>query len=145
MFIINFRFINPITNGQHRDSTSKDIKIMKKRSHVLHKMLEGCVQRKEASILYEYLPHKQEYVLFTTLSHLQAKLYRSYLDSINNTNDRKLLKNYHAFRKIWTHPKLVVNTLLNEPDVDVDNLYVSHKFTVIFSIISECKEFEEKL
>jgi len=38
------RFINPITNGQYSDSTPLDVKLMKGRSHVLHKMLEGFVQ-----------------------------------------------------------------------------------------------------
>lgn len=38
------RFVNPITNGQYTDSTERDILIMKRRSHVLHKMLDGCVQ-----------------------------------------------------------------------------------------------------
>lgn len=38
------RFIGPITNGQYSDSTPLDVKLMKKRSHVLHRMLEGFVQ-----------------------------------------------------------------------------------------------------
>lgn len=38
------RFINPITNGQYSDSTPMDVKLMKRRSHVLHRMLEGFVQ-----------------------------------------------------------------------------------------------------
>lgn len=38
------RFVNPITNGQYTDSTEHDINIMRKRSHVLHKMLDGIVQ-----------------------------------------------------------------------------------------------------
>jgi len=38
------RFINPITNGQYSDSTAFDVKLMKRRSHVLHRMLEGFVQ-----------------------------------------------------------------------------------------------------
>ncbi len=38
------RFVNPITNGQHADSTARDVKIMKRRAHVLHEMLQGCVQ-----------------------------------------------------------------------------------------------------
>lgn len=38
------RFINPITNGQYSDSTPLDVALMKKRSHVLHRMLEGFVQ-----------------------------------------------------------------------------------------------------
>jgi len=38
------RFVNPITNGQFEDSTAHDVKVMKRRAHVLHKMLEGSVQ-----------------------------------------------------------------------------------------------------
>ena len=38
------RFVNPIINGQHKDSTSSEVKIMKKRAHILHETLAGCVQ-----------------------------------------------------------------------------------------------------
>lgn len=38
------RFVNPITNGQYTDSTPMDIHIMRRRSHVLHKLLDGVVQ-----------------------------------------------------------------------------------------------------
>ena len=38
------RFVNPITNGQHKDSTSYDVKLMKKRAHILHETLAGCIQ-----------------------------------------------------------------------------------------------------
>ena len=38
------RFVNPITNGQHRDSTAVDVRLMKRRAHILHEMLLGCVQ-----------------------------------------------------------------------------------------------------
>lgn len=44
-------FIRPIQNGQCADSTLMDVKIMKRRCHVLHKMLEGCVQV-QAAFLY---------------------------------------------------------------------------------------------
>lgn len=37
------RFVNPIMNGQYDDSTDYDVKLMKKRIHILHKLLEGCV------------------------------------------------------------------------------------------------------
>ena len=40
----NNRFAAPITNGQYEDSTPIDVKLMKKRAHVLHEMLAGCVQ-----------------------------------------------------------------------------------------------------
>ena len=38
------RFVNPITNGQCADSTDADVRIMKRRAHVLHEKLAGCVQ-----------------------------------------------------------------------------------------------------
>lgn len=37
------RFVNPIKNGQNVDSTPTDVRTMKRRVHVLHNMLEGCV------------------------------------------------------------------------------------------------------
>lgn len=38
------RFINPIQNGQCADSTMVDVRVMKKRAHILYEMLAGCVQ-----------------------------------------------------------------------------------------------------
>ncbi|RXM27769.1 Transcriptional regulator ATRX [Acipenser ruthenus] len=38
------RFINPIQNGQCADSTMQDVRVMKKRAHILYEMLAGCVQ-----------------------------------------------------------------------------------------------------
>lgn len=43
------RFINPIQNGQCADSTPHDVRIMKKRAHILYEMLAGCVQVRDAN------------------------------------------------------------------------------------------------
>ena len=66
------RFVNPILNGQHVDSTKLDVHLMKKRSHVLHELLAGCVQRKDVECLRAHLTPKFEYVLFVRLSPLQV-------------------------------------------------------------------------
>lgn len=42
------RFINPIQNGQCADSTLHDVRIMKKRAHILYEMLAGCVQVRDS-------------------------------------------------------------------------------------------------
>ena len=34
------RFVNPIVNGQHSDSTERDIRMMKKRSFILNDFLK---------------------------------------------------------------------------------------------------------
>lgn len=38
------RFANPISNGQHSDSTPTDVRVMKQRAHVLHEILTSAVQ-----------------------------------------------------------------------------------------------------
>lgn len=45
------RFINPIQNGQCADSTMVDVRVMKKRAHILYEMLAGCVQVQIHSIV----------------------------------------------------------------------------------------------
>jgi len=45
------RFENPIRNGQYMDSTPDDVRLMKKRAHILHEMLSGSVQ-----VQYRYIP-----------------------------------------------------------------------------------------
>ncbi|XP_039632785.1 transcriptional regulator ATRX-like [Perca fluviatilis] len=108
------RFINPIQNGQCADSTSRDVRIMKKRAHVLHAMLVGCVQRRDYSELTQFLPPKYEYVLAVRVSPLQYTLYRYYLDyvtSMGSVTNRatgrvgaNLFKDFQVLSKIWTHP-----------------------------------------
>lgn len=69
------RFVNPITNGQFKNSLTNDIDMMKRRSHVLHMLLDGCVQRLDVSVLIPLLPPKKEYVLFIRLTKPQIDLY----------------------------------------------------------------------
>lgn len=38
------RFVNPIEQGQCADAMPRDVRRMKRRAHILHNMLEGCVQ-----------------------------------------------------------------------------------------------------
>ncbi|XP_039279743.1 transcriptional regulator ATRX homolog [Nilaparvata lugens] len=101
------RFVNPITNGQFADSTERDFKIMKRRAHVLHKMLDGLVQRRDYNVLTPYLPPKQEYVLSIRLTELQVKLYREFLDTKVNINKGfrvTLFADFQQLSRIWTHP-----------------------------------------
>ncbi|XP_078034096.1 uncharacterized protein LOC144468475 [Augochlora pura] len=101
------RFANPINNGQYDDSTEYDVKIMKKRAYVLHKMLKGCVQRFDYSVLTPFLPPKQEYVIFVRLSDVQIKMYRYYLDNLarrQRSGNGSLFADFQSLQRIWTHP-----------------------------------------
>ncbi|XP_061608731.1 transcriptional regulator ATRX-like [Phyllopteryx taeniolatus] len=108
------RFVNPIQNGQCADSTPKDVRIMKRRAHVLHAMLSGCVQRRDYSELTEFLPTKYEYVVAVRVSPLQYKLYTHYLQHVSGLGSvigtakmkigANLFKDFQALSRVWTHP-----------------------------------------
>lgn len=106
------RFVNPITNGQYTDSTQYDTRLMKQRSHVLHKLLDGCVQRKDYQVLAPYLPPKHEYVVFTKLTPLQIKLYTQYMETkseFDSTAKKSsiLFSDFQNLQRIWTHPRVL--------------------------------------
>ncbi|KAG4080668.1 hypothetical protein HA402_013198 [Bradysia odoriphaga] len=107
---------NPIKEGQHKDSNSAQIRIMKQRSYVLHKKLSKFVQRREAALLKTFLPEKYEYVLFIPMTELQNRLYQHFLDN-NPLKERyggkSLIPDYTFLRKIWTHPKVLENAWKN--------------------------------
>ncbi|XP_072285341.1 transcriptional regulator ATRX-like isoform X2 [Pyxicephalus adspersus] len=108
------RFINPIQNGQCADSTMADVRVMKKRAHILYEMLAGCVQRKDYTALTQFLPPKYEYVLSVRMTPIQCKLYRYYLDNLTGAaveggggrgkSGTKLFQDFQILSRIWTHP-----------------------------------------
>uniref|UniRef100_G1N331 DNA helicase n=1 Tax=Meleagris gallopavo TaxID=9103 RepID=G1N331_MELGA len=106
------RFINPIQNGQCADSTLVDVRVMKKRAHILYEMLAGCVQRKDYTALTKFLPPKYEYVLEVRMTPIQCKLYQYYLDHLTGGGSEggrgkagaKLFQDFQMLSRIWTHP-----------------------------------------
>ncbi|VUZ53050.1 unnamed protein product [Hymenolepis diminuta] len=105
------RFVNPIKNGQHSNSTQRDVQLMKKRAHVLFKTLDGCVQRRDYSCLTKYLPPRLEYVLKIRLCDVQCELYRAFLQTraergLTTGDDQKstLFRDQQTLYRVWTHP-----------------------------------------
>ena len=106
------RFVNPIAAGQNKDSTESDVRVMKKRAHVLHIMLEGCVQRKDYAVIKNDLMPKREYVLSVRLSDKQIELYRAYLGSrgienianLGRVMGAQLFVDFQNLSRVWTHP-----------------------------------------
>lgn len=103
----NNLYANPIKDGQHMDSTPQMIKRMKQRSFILNRKLAKFVQRKEATVLKEFLPQKYEYCIFVPLTPVQEKLYEHYLYKNPIDGGHQLLNDYTALRKIWTHPMVL--------------------------------------
>lgn len=56
------RFSNPITNGQHLDSTSADVQLMKRRAHVLHQMLTGCIHVSARATVFALATHSYIFI-----------------------------------------------------------------------------------
>lgn len=107
------RFANPINNGQFEDSTEHDVIVMKRRSHVLHSLLSGCVQRFDYSVLTPFLPEKQEYVLSISLTDTQKKAYRHFIENFSaktsgNSKGTSLFNDYQNLQRIWTHPRTML-------------------------------------
>ncbi|XP_059350722.1 transcriptional regulator ATRX homolog isoform X2 [Daphnia carinata] len=115
------RFGNPIKNGQAADSTDSDVRVMKRRAHVLHKMLEDSVQRFDYAVLTPFLPPKHEYVVSVKMSELQIKMYQYYLEHhakggpshIGRGKGAGLFADFQELGRVWTHPKALLLAELN--------------------------------
>jgi transcriptional regulator ATRX len=113
------RFVNPIQNGQHRDSSEADVCLMKRRACVLHELLLGFIDRKDYSLLKDYLPPKFEYIINIRMSDLQSILYDIYLRKQQqgipeeqglstlkkDFKSARLFADYQYLQKIWTYDK----------------------------------------
>merc|ERR1739838_992295 len=112
------RFVNPIMNGSCADSRGFDVKLMKQRAHILHELLDGCVQRRDYTALTKFLLPKHEYVVKVRQSPLQIKLYQEYLDRFVFGTEQvpgakfqrsggRLFQDFQYLSRIWTHPRVL--------------------------------------
>ncbi|EDL77272.1 Rad54 like 2 (S. cerevisiae) (predicted) [Rattus norvegicus] len=125
-------FERPILNGQCIDSTPQDVRLMRYRSHVLHSLLEGFVQRRGHTVLKIHLPAKEENVILVRLSQIQRDLYTQFMDRFRDCGSSgwlglNPLKAFCVCCKIWNHPDVLYEALqkenlANEQDLDVEEL-----------------------
>ncbi|MCJ8744181.1 hypothetical protein PDJAM_G00115480 [Pangasius djambal] len=125
-------FERPILNGQCIDSTPQDVRLMRYRSHVLHSLLEGFVQRRGHDVLRTQLPSKEEHVILVRLSPLQRALYKEFMNRFREAGNSgwlglNPLKAFCVCCKIWNHPDVLYEALqkenlANEQDLDLDDL-----------------------
>uniref|UniRef100_A0A672GFT4 Helicase ARIP4-like n=1 Tax=Salarias fasciatus TaxID=181472 RepID=A0A672GFT4_SALFA len=125
-------FERPILNGQCVDSTPQDVRLMRYRSHVLHSLLEGFVQRRGHDVLRDQLPTKEEHVILVRLSPVQRALYTEFMKRFREAGNSgwlglNPLKAFCVCCKIWNHPDVLYEALqkenqANEQDLDLDDL-----------------------
>uniref|UniRef100_A0A6Q2X113 RAD54 like 2 n=1 Tax=Esox lucius TaxID=8010 RepID=A0A6Q2X113_ESOLU len=125
-------FERPILNGQCVDSTPQDVRLMRYRSHVLHSLLEGFVQRRGHDVLRDQLPSKEEHVILVRLSPLQRALYTEFMKRFREAGNSgwlslNPLKAFCVCCKIWNHPDVLhealqKENLANEQDLDLDDI-----------------------
>ncbi|XP_031424233.1 helicase ARIP4 isoform X3 [Clupea harengus] len=125
-------FERPILNGQCMDSTPQDCRLMRYRSHVLHSLLEGFVQRRGHDVLRNQLPDKEEHVIMVRLCPLQRALYMEFMNRFRDAGNSgwlglNPLKAFCVCCKIWNHPDVLYETLqkeslANEHDLDLDDV-----------------------
>ncbi|CAK8689451.1 unnamed protein product [Clavelina lepadiformis] len=115
-------FERPILNGQCADSTESDVRLMRFRSHVLHSLLKGFVQRRSHSVLRDTLPLKEEHVLLIRLSEWQKKLYNKFWttnmvgSSGSWCSSLNPIKAFSICCKIWNHPDVFYRTVVAKTD-----------------------------
>ncbi|XP_061687597.1 helicase ARIP4 isoform X2 [Syngnathoides biaculeatus] len=125
-------FERPILNGQCMDSTPQDVRLMRYRSHVLHSLLEGFVQRRGHDVLQHQLPMKMEHVILVRLSPVQKALYTEFMNRFREAGNNgwlglNPLKAFCVCCKIWNHPDVLYEALqkenqANEQDLDLDDI-----------------------
>ncbi|XP_015246071.1 PREDICTED: helicase ARIP4-like [Cyprinodon variegatus] len=125
-------FERPILNGQCVDSTPQDVRLMRYRSHVLHSLLEGFVQRRGHDVLRHHLPIKEEFVILVRLSPVQKALYTEFMKRFREAGNSgwlglNPLKAFCVCCKIWNHPDVLYEALqkenqANEQDLDLDDI-----------------------
>eukprot|EP00093_Oithona_nana_P006012 06012.XXX_346757_342959_1 [CDS] Oithona nana genome sequencing. len=105
-------FERPIQNGQCLDSTPRDKRLMMHRAHVLHRQLQGFVQRRSHKVLQKNLPPKFEHVLLVKMTPFQRKLYATFTeDLLGQKSMANPLKAFAVCCKIWNHPDVLAKFL----------------------------------
>lgn len=119
-------FNQPILNGQCIDSKPEDIKLMRERSYILHKQLEGFIQRRGHEVLAASLPKKFEYIMPIRLSKIQEDLYTEILrlrgvgpgESAEVTGNGNIFKSYAMSNKVWNHPDVLYKLCQKQAEAD---------------------------
>ena len=93
-------YMTPIMNGLTSDAADSSIIRSLRMSKKLNTFLEPYIQRKDASVLREFLPPISQVVLHVRPTKMQTKLYRRYKRHKNASGDNNFLKHYAALVRV---------------------------------------------
>lgn len=152
------RFANPIKKGISVDCLPSEHKLMQRRSHVLHKLLQGTVQRVDQSVFAQHLKPKYEYVIKVTMTETQEKMYRQISRrALQESSEKNHLLVYSMLESLCIHPALLceldsaskTSEYINVADFvdreDALNLDLSNKLKVLVSLIEEAEACGDKI
>lgn len=101
------RFTRPAEAGGFRDSSAADVRVMKRRTHLLSRILQDCVHRVGPEVLRAELPPLTEFVISVRLSPLQRQLYRQFLSLDSTVRQGQFFAQYSALQPLLNHPVLL--------------------------------------
>ncbi|OQV22475.1 Helicase ARIP4 [Hypsibius exemplaris] len=105
-------FKNPIENGQCKDSTERDRKVMRQRTYILQRTLCRIVQRRDSRPLIAELPKKREFALIFKQTPSQANLCKNLFEELTKHRDSlNAVALYTTFRNITHHPAIFFSHL----------------------------------
>jgi transcriptional regulator ATRX len=101
--------MEPILNGESKDASLSEIKLMKNRAYVLHKKLKPIIDRRDLSVLMKDLKPKREFVVTLKMTVFQQFLYKQFLSRLNKSDTKKkIFAAYQVLLRLWNHPACTV-------------------------------------
>ena len=73
----------PILLGRRSNATRVQLGLAKKRQEMLHRRINTMMLQRKKDIIAHQLPIKEEKVVFCKMSHLQQRVYKRFLDSVD--------------------------------------------------------------
>lgn len=137
-------FKTPIEDGNKPNATPLQREIMKRRMYSFINETKKFTHRRNQSVLKEYLPEKNEFIIYIKMTDFQIDLYKSFLAYINekklNKKDKtNFLYNCSILQKIVDHPDFVhIFKNKNKDEEDEEEIVISNDdFTWAKSIFEQ--------
>ena len=105
-------FLKPIKEGSANIATAIQVATMRRRMYYFVDETKKFTQRVNQSILKQYLPEKNEFIIYIKLTDFQIELYKNFLaytkkKELNKKEKKNYLYDCCTFQKIIDHPDFI--------------------------------------